>query len=142
MTRGHSTTTWIKFYPSLTPQTLEWTKMDTIKSSAVDQSTIQFWTLGQRSQYISINFPLTHPAPSSFPRSYWMTSKEKVTYFAILFFFENSPSYKWFSHILWTHINVTKVISKKSLVKSSENNFIFVFFLIICLVTAPIFLKK
>ena len=26
--RGHSTTTWIKFYPILTPTPLEWTKMD------------------------------------------------------------------------------------------------------------------
>jgi hypothetical protein len=37
------------------------------------------------------------------------------------------------------HINVTKVISKNILVKSSENGFIFVpaFYLIMCLMKAP-----
>ena len=42
-------------------------------------------------------------------------------------------------NILWVHVNVTKVISKKLLVKSSENYFIFVpaFYLIICLMKTP-----
>ena len=49
----------------------------------------------------------------------------------------------WFrgnSHpILWVHINATKVIPKKLLVKSSENGFILVpaFYLIMCLMKAP-----
>ena len=44
-----------------------------------------------------------------------------------------------FQPILWIHINVTKVISKKILVKSSENYFIFVpaFYLIMCLMASP-----
>ena len=42
------------------------------------------------------------------------------------------------------NMNVTKVISKKSLVKSSENDFIFVpvFYLIMCRMKAPIFFEK
>ena len=41
--------------------------------------------------------------------------------------------------ILWVHINATKVIPKKLLVKSSENGFILVpaFYLIMCLMKAP-----
>ena len=43
------------------------------------------------------------------------------------------------STILWVHINATKVIPKKLLVKSSENGFILVpaFYLIMCLMKAP-----
>ena len=41
--------------------------------------------------------------------------------------------------IVWTHINVTMVISRKLLVKSSEKDFIFLpaFYLIMCLMQAP-----
>ena len=44
-----------------------------------------------------------------------------------------------FLNILWVHINATKVIPKKLLVKSSENGFILVpaFYLIMCLMKAP-----
>ena len=47
-------------------------------------------------------------------------------------------------YTLWMHINVSKVISKKSLVKSSENDFIFVpvFYLIMCCMKAPNFFEK
>ena len=43
------------------------------------------------------------------------------------------------SRILWVHINATKAIPKKLLVKSSENGFILVpaFYLIMCLMKAP-----
>ena len=57
---GHSTTTWIQFYPILTPPTpLEWTEMD-ILHSINPLSRGPLWTFC---------WPST---PSSCPRSYWM----------------------------------------------------------------------
>ena len=63
--KGHSTITWTKFYPILTPSPLEWTVVDIVD------------ILHHTFCYVTKRGLSTDPFPSSRLRSYWMTPKQE-----------------------------------------------------------------
>ena len=78
---GHSTTTWTKFYPILTPSPLKWTIVDILH----DTYPLFKWP--------SMDSLLTPLPPSFYPRSYWMAPvccrrnwKPRHTHVIIVFF--------------------------------------------------------